>query len=129
MNRFSLCTTTLALLCAVSACTVDFPGVHKVAIQQGNVISQKMVDRLKPGMTRSQVRFVLGNPVVDDPLDANRWDYISTFGLSGGEVNQFRLIVFFDGDRLSRIEGDYKPGAEQPLGPSMARESAAEQGD
>ena len=128
MNRFCLYATSLPLLCVLSACAVQFPGVHRVAIQQGNVISQTMVDHLKPGMTRSQVRFVLGNPVVDDPLDANRWDYVSTFGLSGGEVNQFRLIVFFENNLLDRIEGDYKPGAGEPLGPSSARE-AADQGD
>ena len=122
MNRFCCHAMTFTLICSLStlsACTtIQFPGVHRVTIQQGNVISQQMVDRLKPGMTRSQVRFVLGNPVVDDPLDADRWDYVSTFGLSGGEISQFRLIVLFRNDRLARIEGDFKPDADQPLGPS-----------
>ena len=110
MKRFWQRTTTLILACVIAGCgTFQFPGIHRITIQQGNVISQKMVNRLKPGMTRSQVRFVLGNPVVDDQLDANRWDYVSTFGLSGGEISQFRLIVFFENDRLTRVEGDFKP--------------------
>ena len=106
----------LVLACAVTGCgSVQFPGVHRITIQQGNVISQKMVDRLKPGMTRSQVRFVLGNPVVDDQLDADRWDYVSTFGISGGDINQFRLIVFFENDRLARVEGDFRPTPDDPV--------------
>ena len=89
--------------------TFRFPGVHRITVQQGNVISQTMIDKLKPGMTKSQVRFVLGNPVVDDSLDKNRWDYIYTVQIAGGDITRQILILHFREDRLSYFEGDFKP--------------------
>ena len=67
----------LAAVLILSACsTLEFPGVYKLTIQQGNIVSQEMVDRLKPGMTRSQVQFVLGNPVLADSFEQDRWNYV-----------------------------------------------------
>jgi len=78
-------------------------------VQQGNVISQSMIDRLKPGMTKSQVRFVLGNPVIDDSLDENRWDYVYTVQVAGGETQRQGLILFFLDNKLSYFESDLLP--------------------
>ena len=89
--------------------TFRFPGVHRVTIQQGNVISQVMVDKLKPGMTKSQVRFILGNPVLDDNLDKDRWDYVYTIQIAGGEKLRRILSLHFLNERLSYFEGDYLP--------------------
>ncbi len=112
MKRISACAIYLLMALVISGCNAGrILKPHRVTIQQGNVISQKMVDRLKPGMTKSQVRFVLGNPVVDDGLDAERWDYIYTIGISGGAIHEIRMIVHFENDRLARLEGDYKPSA------------------
>lgn len=88
---------------------MSFPGVHRITIQQGNLLSQQMIDKLKPGMTKSQVRFILGNPIVDDALDKNRWDYIQTIQVAGGDMASSRLILYFREDRLSYFEGDYLP--------------------
>lgn len=100
----------LTLVLATSACsTFRFPGVHRITIQQGNVISQSMIDKLKPGMTKSQVRFVLGNPVLDDPLNADQWDYVYTISLSGGEPIQRTLVLHFLDERLSHYEGNFAP--------------------
>ena len=67
----------LTAVLLLSACSsLEFPGVYKLTIQQGNIVSQEMVDRLKPGMTRSQVQFVLGNPVLADSLERDRWNYV-----------------------------------------------------
>ena len=78
-------------------------------MQQGNVISTSMIDRLKPGMTKSQVRFVLGNPVIDDSLDENRWDYVYTVQVAGGETQRQALILFFLDNKLSYFESDLLP--------------------
>ena len=100
----------LTIVLLSSGCsTLRFPGVHRITIQQGNVISQAMVDKLKPGMSKSQVRFVLGNAVIDDPLNQETWEYIYTIQIGGGDVIQRVLVLHFKGDRLSYFEGDFLP--------------------
>jgi outer membrane protein assembly factor BamE len=84
---------------------------HKIDIQQGNYVSQEMIAKLKPGMTRSQVRFVLGTPLVVDVFRSDRWDYVYLYQ-KGGEVTEHRRIsVIFNGDQLTRIDGDVVPAA------------------
>lgn len=72
-------------------------------------MTQVMIDKLKPGMTRRQVQFVLGNPVIDDQLDGDRWDYVYTIDIPGLERVQRNLQVYFIDERLSYFEGDYAP--------------------
>jgi outer membrane protein assembly factor BamE len=79
---------------------------YKIDIQQGNIITQEMLAKLKAGMTRSQVRFVLGSPLVVDPFRGDRWDYVSLYQKQGKEVERRRVTVIFDDDKLIRIEGD-----------------------
>jgi len=94
----------------ISACsTTQFPGVHRITVQQGNVITQSMIDKLKPGMTKSQVRYVLGNPIVDDSLNQARWDYVYSIQVPGLQLVQTKLQIFFIDERLSYFEGDYAP--------------------
>ena len=78
---------------------------HKIDIQQGNYVDQEMVAKLKLDMTRSQVRFVLGTPLVADAFHQNRWDYVFLTGKAGKVRSQGKLTVVFDGDKLVRIEG------------------------
>ena len=100
----------LAAVLLLSACSsLEFPGVYKLTIQQGNIVSQEMVDRLKPGMTRSQVQFVLGNPVLADSFERNRWSYVYTIDIPGQTIIERELIIVFEDDRLLRFEGDYTP--------------------
>jgi len=100
----------LAMVLIASGCsTLRFPGVHRITVQQGNVVSQAMIDKLRPGMTKSQVRFILGNPVVDDSLDQNQWDYVYTIQVAGGDVIRNLLVLHFREQRLSYFEGDYLP--------------------
>ena len=75
-----------------------------------------MIDRLKPGMTKSQVNFVLGNAVIDDPLEANRWDYLYSIQLPNGSVIRKILTLYFVDKRLSHFMGDFLPtkGYENP---------------
>ena len=100
----------LAVVLALSACgSIEFPGVYKLTIQQGNIVSQEMIDRLKPGMTRSQVQFVLGNPVLADSFERDRWNYVYTIDIPGQAIIERELIIVFENDRLLRFEGDYTP--------------------
>lgn len=95
-----------------SACSMSRPGlprVHKVTVQQGNVITQEMIDRLRPGMTRSQVAFVMGEPVFRNPFDDSRWDYIYTLQVPGYYEDSKRISLFFENDVLTYFTGDYAP--------------------
>ena len=83
--------------------------MHKVTIQQGNVITQQMIDKLKPGMTRNQVAFIMGQPVLKNTFDANRWDYVYTIEVPGRFQQDRRVSLFFDGDLLSYFTGDLRP--------------------
>jgi outer membrane protein assembly factor BamE len=106
-------TAVLLLVAALTACsTFRFPGVHRITIQQGNVVTQQMIDRLKPGMTKSQVSFVLGNAVIDDPLEADRWDYVYSIQLPNGSVIRKILSAHFINERLSHFLGDFIPTDE-----------------
>lgn len=80
---------------------------YKIDIQQGNVVTQEMVEKLKLGMTRSQVRFVLGTPLITDVFHSNRWDYFYYFAPRGSIAEKRKLTVIFADDRLSHIEGDF----------------------
>ena len=66
----------LGSLLLVGCSTLQFPGVYKIPIEQGNVITQDMVDQLKPGMSREQVEFIMGSPLIRDSFNAERWDYL-----------------------------------------------------
>ena len=82
---------------------------HRIDIQQGNYVTQDMVDKLKPGMTRAQVRFVLGTPLVVDPFRTDRWDYVYLYKKGGEITEQRRLAAIFKDDKLVRLEGDVMP--------------------
>ena len=103
----------IASLLVLSGCNIigsmDFPGVYKISIPQGNIITQEMVDQLRPGMTKRQVIFVMGTPLVRDPYHQDRWDYVYNFQPGGGERGQERLSVLFQDDQLLEISGDFKP--------------------
>lgn len=89
---------------------------YRMDVQQGNVVTQEMVSRLKPGMTREQVRFILGTPLVADPFHADRWDYVYRLEKRGELVEERKLTVIFEEERLKRVEGDVvaAPPGEAP---------------
>lgn len=108
-----LCGATLAL----GGCSSGgrFPWIHYIDIPQGNVVTQSMVNRLKPGMTEAQVRFIMGTPMVVDPFRPNRWDYVDRDQKPDGKVTESRISVYFQDRRLTRISGTVRPqpGAAQ----------------
>lgn len=99
------------LLSLVSGCSSVNLGPHRIDVQQGNALDQENVARLKPGLNRSQVRFLLGTPLVVDPFRTDRWDYVYVFYKAGKLSEQKRISLFFDGETLARIEGDLPPVA------------------
>lgn len=99
------------LLSLAAGCSSVKIGPHRIDVQQGNALDQENVARLKLGLNRSQVRFLLGTPLVVDPFRADRWDYVYVFYKAGKLAEQKRITLFFDGDTLTRIDGDL-PAAE-----------------
>jgi outer membrane protein assembly factor BamE len=112
MRALSIC-LIVSCLALQSACSVGLPRVHRVTVQQGNVITQDMIDRLKPGMTRSQVAFVMGEPVLRHAFNDNRWDYIYTLQIPGYYDEQKRVSLYFENGVLAYFTGDYAPTSAQ----------------
>ncbi len=85
---------------------------YRMEIQQGNFVSQEMVSQLKVGMSKDQVRFVLGTPLITDSFHADRWDYVyRRQRINSSELEQRKIAVFFEDGKLKRIEGDVTPAA------------------
>lgn len=116
---------TLVILLPVTGCSAFNPmnwiAPHHMEIQQGNTVTQDMVAKLKPGMTRKQVRFLLGSPLITDLFHADRWDYKYQLYQNGKEVKNLLLTVYFNKDVLERVEGDTL-AAERPLPSTDASE-------
>ena len=104
---------------------LGIPRVHKITVQQGNVITQEMIDSLKPGMTRTQVAYIMGEPIVRNTFDRDRWDYIYTLEIPGRFEQEKRISLHFEADKLAYFTGDYIPSGEQPEG---AEEAATAEG-
>lgn len=113
MNLKALVTSLTLSVCiaGLSGCGnfTLFPGVHKIAVMQGNIVDQEMVDQLKPGMSKTQVRFVLGTPLIADTFDHQRWDYYYSIKYADGSIKTEKFSVFFEGDLLESFEGDIAP--------------------
>ena len=90
---------------------------YRVEIQQGNVISAEQIEKITPGTSRNEVRFILGTPLIEDPFHAERWDYFYSLNPAKGEmVTKYRLSVWFENDQVSQtvVEGTGLPGAIEP---------------
>jgi len=98
-------------LISLTGCTV-FPGVYKMDVAQGNEVTQEMVDQLRPGMTQSQVRYVMGTPLLTDTFNQNRWDYVYQMVEEDERTEKRRVTLYFENNRLVRLEGDLRPGAQ-----------------
>ena len=82
---------------------------YKIDIQQGNVVTREQAQALQPGMSRLQVRDILGSPLLTSVFHADRWDYVFTFKRQGQPPQQRKLVVFFKGEVMERFEGDELP--------------------
>jgi len=105
MKRFLLLLPFLAA-CSNTPQITNYLTPYRIDVRQGNFVSQEMVAQLKPGLTREQVRFILGSPLVADMFHADRWDYVYRFQPGKGEIQQRVLTVFFIDNKLTRVAGD-----------------------
>ena len=101
----------LLLLPFLAACSntpqiTNYLSPYRIDVRQGNLVTQEMVAQLKPGLTREQVRFILGSPLVADMFHVDRWDYVYRFQPGRGEAQQRNLAVFFQDNKLTRVSGD-----------------------
>lgn len=125
----ALCLPFLPFLAACSS--VQMPEVtsmitpYKIDIRQGNYVDQEMIAQLKPGMTRDQVRFILGTPLVADIFHADRWDYVYSFKPGRGDVQLRRFAVYFADDKLVRLSGDVEAMTAEGAATDAAAAAAA----
>lgn len=106
----------LALFCAAcSNYSANLPSIkpYRMDIQQGNVVTPKMMMQLRPGMSKAQVKFIMGTPLVTDPFHSNRWDYFYQMRKDGKIIEQRRVIMEFENDKLARIRGDVIPAGSE----------------
>ena len=121
MNKTLAATLIVLPLIATLCVACSLPRVYRLSVQQGNVITQEMIDGLKPGMTREQVAYVMGEPVIRNPFDDSRWDYVYTLRVPGFVNETVKMSLFFTDDALTHFTGDFKP--------SDAEDSDAEEAD
>lgn len=123
MKIFLLCIIASFTL-FTSACNKDkIPGVYRIDIQQGNDVTQEMINQLKPNMTKSQVTYVMGTPLLIDTFHPNRWDYIYSFHPGNGNREQRQITLFFENDLLAYVKGDTHTVAREDL-PQTDKKSA-----
>lgn len=103
------CSTTESLDSKMRSAANNLPGVYKLEVQQGNVVTQDMIDLLRPGMDKRQVRFVLGTPLLIDVFHKNRWEYLYTLKKDDVLTKQDKLTVIFKDERLVGLNGNFKP--------------------
>lgn len=99
-------TTLLILFATLGACSWFTP--YQPNIQQGNLLSEEMLSRLKIGMTKEQVVRTLGNPVLENAFNQQHWAYVYTMQKKGGPITKKHLDLYFENNHLVRIAGDYK---------------------
>jgi outer membrane protein assembly factor BamE len=108
--QFRILTVLLSFL-FISACSI--PKVYKLTVQQGNIVTQDMIDELKAGMTKRQVAYVMGTPLIRSPYQQNRWDYLYTLERRDKVVKDYQVTVFFNDELYTHFEGEV-PQEEKP---------------
>lgn len=108
------CSTARDISDSLSVGLSKLPVIHTPDIQQGNVITQEEINKLQPGMTKTQVSYLLGTPLLVDVFHQDRWDYIYSMKKRRNDAQQERIALYFEDGRLARIEGDFRPLPESP---------------
>jgi len=108
--QFKIFTVLLSFL-FISACSI--PKVYKLTVQQGNIVTQDMIDELKVGMTQRQVAYVMGTPLIRSPYQQDRWDYLYTLERRDKVVKSYKVTLFFKDELYTRLEGEV-PQEEEP---------------
>ena len=109
MKKLLIIITCFASINLTACSSSDWHLVYKIDIQQGNVVTQDMVNQLKTGMNRSQVQFIMGTPLVIDTFHQNRWDYVYYFKPGYGKSSEKRVTLTFKDDTLASVTGSMHP--------------------
>lgn len=112
---------SLVVFFSVASCSTilnNLPGVYTIDVQQGNIIEQSMIDQLRPGMTKRQVLYIMGSPMLKDPFREDRWDYLYSNQPGGEPRQQKKTTLIFDGDNIIGVQGDFKPSSLPVIKPS-----------
>jgi outer membrane protein assembly factor BamE len=112
MKKLLIIIACFATLCLSGCSITEWSLVHRIDVQQGNVITQETINQLKPGMTRRQVQYVAGSPMVADVFHQDRWDYIYHMKPGTGETTTEHVSLYFENDALARISGTLHPQDE-----------------
>ena len=104
----------LVLSLLLTACSSSLPSIkpYKMPIQQGNLVTSKMMMQLKPGMTKTQVRFVMGTPLISDSFHKDQWDYFYQMEKDGVIIEKRRVTLMFEKDLLAKVKGDVIPASQ-----------------
>ena len=114
-----------SLVFAISACsTLRFPWAYQLVVQQGNYVEQDMIDSLEVGMTRRQVKFVMGSPLIEDTFNADRWDYYYTVKRGEDQLTYKLFTVLFEDDKLASWSGDLSQISNNADGSEETEEEA-----
>jgi len=108
----------LALLVSCILASGCGPFVYKIDVQQGNYVTQDVVAKLKPGMSKAEVRQLLGTPLLNDVFHADRWDYFYSNVKGGRSEDRKRLTILFREDKVVSFSGEAHPPAPPPVGPA-----------
>jgi outer membrane protein assembly factor BamE len=106
MRKTALLIPLLLSGCSYLYAPVNWFTPYKIDIQQGNALDEQAIAKLKPGMTKAEVKALLGSPLLQDAFHADRWDYVFRMRKKGSIVEEHNLAVFFDQDKLRRVDGD-----------------------
>ena len=112
------------LLAGVVGCgsNFGFPGVYRINVEQGNVVTEEMVDQLRPGLNRRQVRYIMGTPLIEDSFHEDRWDYRYLLRNGNELLSETQLTLWFEEDELVRVEGPDAPNWGEPQPEASASE-------
>ena len=119
------CAPLLLVLLAVGACASadrarsGFLEPYKFAIPQGNYLNQQMLDQVREGMSREQVRLAIGSPLLTDVFHPNRWDYVFRFQYPNGDAELRKVTIEFREDRVARVKADPLPQRDDPNDPAL----------
>lgn len=119
--------STLVFLCLafIGCSSLRFPGVYRIAIFQGNFIDQKQVDQVKVGLTRKQIQFLLGSPLVEDTFNPDTWIYHYQVRQANGKVSDKRLEIYFKDDQVVSYAGDLKPRTAEEIAEAKRKREEA----
>lgn len=116
----SVLSVSISLTLTGCATVLEYLPVYSIDIQQGNIVDQAMVDQLQPKMTKRQVLYILGSPMLADAFHQKRWDYIYSEQRNGEDRQQKKISLFFnDDDQVIGIQGDFKPGNVPEFKPTV----------